>query len=82
MCSGRCSRLRRVGLVVATMWLSGCAAASFDPGPVCPPVPEYSAAFQAHAAEEVEALPEGAVLLTMMQDYAVMREQARACDGR
>ena len=47
--------------------------------PLCPPVPEYSAAFQARAAEEVEALPEGAALLTMMEDYAVMREQARAC---
>jgi hypothetical protein len=45
----------------------------------CPPVVVYSGAEQAQAAVEVEALPEGAVLVRMLADYAVMREQARAC---
>lgn len=45
----------------------------------CPPVVEYSAADQMRAATEIEALPEGAVVIQMMSDYAVLRDQARAC---
>ena len=45
----------------------------------CPPVVEYSAADQVRAAEEVGALPEGAVVIAMLSDYAVLRDQARAC---
>lgn len=45
----------------------------------CPPVVEYSAADQARAADEVEALSEGAVIARMLSDYAVLRDQARAC---
>ena len=45
----------------------------------CPPVPDYSAAFQAQAAEELALLPEGSAIAEMLRDYAVMREQARAC---
>ena len=78
-CSAGCSTPRRVGLAIATLWLAACARVGSDPGPVCPPLPEYSAAFQARAAAEVEALPEDAALLVMIQDYAVMREQGRAC---
>jgi hypothetical protein len=46
----------------------------------CPPVVEYSAAEQARAAEEVEALQEGAMVVRMLSDYSVMRDQARACE--
>jgi len=46
---------------------------------VCPPVVEYSRAFQARAADEIVSLPEGAAIAQMLADYAVMREQARAC---
>jgi hypothetical protein len=38
----------------------------------------YSAADQTRAAAEVAAMPEGAVVLRMLSDYAVMRDQARA----
>jgi hypothetical protein len=40
---------------------------------------EYSAADQVEAAEEVGALPEGAVIVRMLSDYAVLRDQTRAC---
>lgn len=60
------------------LWLSACATAGSDSAP-CPPVVEYSAAEQTRAAAEVEAIPEGAVLVRMMSDYAVLRDQARAC---
>jgi hypothetical protein len=39
----------------------------------------YSAADQARAAAEVAALPEAAVVVRMLSDYAVMRDQARVC---
>ncbi|WP_428545933.1 hypothetical protein [Profundibacter sp.] len=41
---------------------------------------EYDAEYQARAAEEVLALPEGSAIVEMLSDYAVMREQARACN--
>lgn len=76
-----CSRLRRVALGLVTIWLSGCATVSSDgsgPG-VCPPVVGYSYEFQAQAAEELALLPQGSTVEEMLADYAVMREQARAC---
>lgn len=45
----------------------------------CPPVVEYTAAQQARAGDEIEALPEGAVIVRMLSDYAVLRDQARVC---
>lgn len=45
----------------------------------CPPVVDYTAADQARAADEVEGLPEDAMVVRMLSDYAVMRDQARAC---
>lgn len=45
----------------------------------CPPVVEYTAVEQVGAADEVEALPKGAVIVRMLSDYAVLRDQARAC---
>jgi hypothetical protein len=74
-----CSRLRRVALVLATVWLGGCATVGSDGGSLgaCPPVVEYSWEFQVRAAEELALLPEGSAVVEMLADYAVMREQAR-----
>jgi len=66
-------------LMIAVLWLTGCATAGSDPRAPCPPVVAYSAADQVRAAGEVEALPEGAMLVRMLADYAVLRDQARAC---
>ena len=46
---------------------------------VCPPVVEYGREVQARAAVELALLPDGSAAVEMMGDYAVMREQARAC---
>ena len=64
--------------MIAMLSLSGCATESSDNAP-CPPVVEYSPADQARAATEVDAMPENAVVVRMMSDYAVLRDQARAC---
>ena len=61
------------------LWLTGCAMAGSDARAPCPPVVEYTKAEQARAADEVEALPEGAVIVRMLGDYAVLRDQALAC---
>jgi len=76
-----CLGLRGVALVLATIWLSGCATVSSDGSGLatCPPVVEYSSEFQARAAEELALLPEGSAVAEMLADYAVMREQVRAC---
>ncbi len=64
--------------MIVTLWLSGCARIGSDHA-TCPPVVVYSPADRARAATEVEAMPEGTVVVRMMSDYAVLRDQARAC---
>jgi hypothetical protein len=39
----------------------------------------YSRPQQARVADEVAKLPEGALIIGWLADYAVLREQARAC---
>lgn len=73
-----CSMPPAAALMIAMLWLSGCATASFDSAP-CPPVVEYSAADQTRAAAEIKTMPKKAVMVRMMSDYAVLREQAQAC---
>lgn len=45
----------------------------------CPPVVDYSPVEQARAADELDALPDGAMVVRMLSDYTVLRDQARAC---
>ncbi len=60
--------------------LTACATAGFDAPPnACSPVVEYSQAEQARIADEVAALPEEALIVSWLADYAVLRDQARAC---
>ena len=82
--SGKCWRLRRVVLAIAASLLGGCATAGSDrPVSVAfPPVVGYGAELQAQAAAEVGALPAGSAVAGLLSDYAVMRDQARACAAR
>lgn len=77
--TARCSTPPPAALLIAMLWLSACATGGSDARAPCPPVVEYTAADQAQAANEVEALPEGAVIVRMLIDYAVMRDQMRVC---
>jgi hypothetical protein len=62
------------------LWLSACATGGSDAGTsLCPPVVAYSRVDQSRAAAEIEALSEGAMIVRMLSDYAVLRDQARAC---
>lgn len=77
--TARCSTPPPAALLIVMLWLTGCAMGASDARVPCPPVVDYTAAERARAGDEVEALPEGAVIVRMLSDYAVMRDQARAC---
>ena len=66
-------------LMIAMLSLSACAKGGSEARAPCPPVVAYSAADQDRAATEVKALPENATVVRMLGDYAVLRDQARAC---
>jgi len=80
-CNARCWKRRLAVLAITTSLLTGCATVGLDGGEfgACPPVVEYSRKFQARAAEELALLPERSAVAEMLSDYAVMRDQARAC---
>jgi len=62
------------------IFLTACARVGSDTAPgACPPVVAYSPAEQMRVAEEVAALPEEALIVAWLADYAVLRDQARAC---
>ena len=76
-----CWKRLLAALAIVTSLLSGCATGASDVvvPMACPPAVDHSREFQARAAEELTLLPEGSVIAEMLSDYAVMREQARAC---
>ena len=84
MCNAGCWKRRFVVLAIATSLLSGCAAdgSEMDNNTVCPPVVEYTRDVQARAVQELELLPERSLIVKMMGEYAVMRDQAQVCAGR
>jgi len=44
-----------------------------------PSIVDYSMIDEARVADEVDALADGSVIVRMLGDYAVLRDQARAC---
>lgn len=66
-------------LLIAVLSLTGCAMALSDTSGGCPPAKVYSRAQLEQAADELEALPTDSALAAMISDYAVLREQVRAC---
>ena len=77
--TARCSTPPPAALLIVTLWLTGCATVGSETRAPCPPVVDYTSAEQARAADEVEELSEGAFIARMLSDYAVLRDQARAC---
>ena len=78
--NARCWTQQAAALAAAMIFLNGCAGAGFDATvKPCPLAVEYSRAEQAIVAQEVAALPEGAIIPEWLADYAVLREQATAC---
>ena len=65
--------------LIAMLWLSACATDGSEAKAPCPPVVEYTATDQARAANDLDMLAEGAMIIRMLGDYAVLRDQARTC---
>jgi len=75
-----CWMSRAIVLVGVTISLAACATAiSERTGVACVPVPEYRLEFLDRAADDVERLPDGSAVVRMLEDYAGMRAQGRAC---
>ena len=80
--TARCWTQPPAALAAAMIFLTGCTGVNSDTPPsACPPVVAYSPAEQARVAEEVAALPEGALIPGWLADYAVLRAQVRACQA-
>ncbi len=80
--TAKCWTPPRAALVIAMILLTGCARVGSSGVPsACPSVVEYGRAEQTRIAEEVAALPEAALVVAWLADYAVMRDQARACSA-
>ena len=78
--NAKCWTPPAAALMAAMIFLSACAMAGSDATPsACPPVVDYSRPQQARVADEVAKLPEGSLIIGWLADYAVLREQARAC---
>jgi hypothetical protein len=78
--NARCWTQQAAALAAAMIFLTGCEGVGFDATvKPCPPVVEYSRAEQAIVAEELAAMPQGAMIENWLVDYAVLREQVRAC---
>ena len=77
--NARCWKPQHVVLLIGMLSLGGCTRDGSEGQGVCPPVVEYGPAEQARVADEVAQLPEGAVVVDWLADYAVLRDQARAC---
>ena len=77
--NARCWTPPAAAPLIVMLWLSACAMGDFDGPAACPPVVKYTKVDQLRAAIEVEALPEDAVVLRMLSDYAVLRDQSETC---
>jgi hypothetical protein len=78
--NARCWTRQAAALAAAMIFLTGCEGVGFDATvKPCPPVVEYSRAEQAIVAEELAAMPQGAMIENWLADYTVLREQVRAC---
>ena len=68
-----------IALLAVPLLLSGCASTFTKNGSICPPLVPYSPEFQDKAAAELASLPPAPHIDTLLQDYAMTRDQLRAC---
>lgn len=68
--------MTRLSIIALTALLAGCATTISDP--VCPPLAVYPPAVQDRAADELAALPAGAALARLIEDYGELRARLRA----
>src|SRR5690625_7703494 len=74
-------RLPLIGLVIATICVSGCSTVVFEQNDLCPPAVVYDQPFLNRAAEELDFLPPGSASEDMLSDDSVWRRQVVAGRG-
>ena len=62
-------------LVIGVILLSGCAAMVSE----CPPLAQYSGAFNQQLVVEVEGLAANSPIVRALADYMTLRDMVRAC---
>ena len=75
---GRCWTPPAAAPLIAILWLTACKMADSDDRPWTPVV-QYSATKKAKSAADLVSLPVGTVVIKMLWDYIVLRDQAPAC---
>ena len=65
--------------IAALALMASCSTACAPAVSSCPPIVEYEQAVLDRAAGEVELLGPGAATAILLADYAVLRDQLRAC---
>lgn len=73
----RSFKLRLTALAIALLLPSACAPGASSSA--CPPLVVYSPADMHRAADELQQLPVNSAIERMLADYAVLRDQVRAC---
>jgi len=68
---------RVLSTLTLPLCLGNCGTASSDNA--CPPIAAYDRATMQQAAQDLAALPQDSPVVRMMEDYSVMRSQARLC---
>lgn len=70
-------------IAIVFLGLAGCSTASSSGSTavVCPPLRSYSEDFRKRAVAEMELLPDKSAVEEMLTDYAVLRQQIRACQS-
>lgn len=69
--------------MIGTILLSGCATTVYKTvvEPYCPPIKNYSEAFNNRLADEIENLPpDSRAIEEAISNYAVLRDKLRACE--
>ena len=66
--------------MIGLSFLAGCATVASSTIGSCPPVSEYPQETLNRAVDELDLLPDGSVIETLLSDYTVLREQVRACN--
>ena len=72
--------MARFEIVFLAAFCAACAVpAPVAQNAVCPPVKVYAPAQEAQAKVEYDALPQGDILRTLIDDYYTERLELRAC---
>ena len=76
-------KLKVISLLIGAILLSGCATTVYKTvvEPYCPPIKNYSEAFNHRLADEIENLPpDSRAIEEAISNYVVLRDKLRACE--